>query len=477
MIARALLTTAPLQIVQAILGLATIWAFTRLLTPSEYGSYALILSASVLAHALAFTWAESAALRFLPDRDKARANHFATLTAIALAVGVVSCIALLLASRFAPLGAALAVGAAFFRFLSRLMRETERADQRSAAFVLAEIAYYAGGFGVGVLLLATTQLGVAAPFAGLLTVSAGLAIRDGARLARLSRGGAVELARLSRYARYGLPLAAALALDAGVQAGVRAILAWTHGPAEAGAYAAAFGLARPIDLICAWMGLSAAPVLLAAWRDGPQAVANTSRQTARALLLLALPAAAGLALVARPLAAAMVGEGLAASAAAALPWLAMAGLMSGFALHFWSEAFQLAERTDLRLAIVAGAGLLQLALTAVLAPTHGAVGAAIAAAAGAGIAAGALALVGQRLAPVAFAGGDMLRIGAATAIMAGAVLLAPSPAGPQALATSALVGVVAYALAIAAFGGTSLRADASAFLQPIGARLAILRPR
>lgn len=477
MIARALLANAPLQIVQAALGFATIWAFTRLMTPDEYGAYALILSLSMLAHTLALTWAEAAAFRFLPTDPAKRADHFATLKRVVIVASALAFLAVALASFIGPhwSAGAFAIAAAFYRFIVRLMRETERAEQRIPRFVAAEIAYFSGGFALGAGLLIVTPLGVAAPFAGLMIVAAALALHDAPELFRRARGGRAGLARLSAYARYGLPLAGALALDGGVQAATRAILTATQGAAEAGAYAAAFGLARPIDLVCAWLGLSAAPVLLAAWKDAPTRAETAARDAGAMLLLIAAPAAAGLALVAQPLTDVMIGEGLRASSARALPWLALAGLFNGLALHFWSEPFQLAQRTGLRAAIIAVCALLQLALTASLAQRFGAEGAAFAAACGAALAAFTLAGAGRRFARFAPPRDAVVQIVSATMVMCGLVLLLPTYPGFPGLAIKCAAGVIAYAAALLVLAGPDLRGLASALLQPISARLTSFR--
>ncbi len=477
MIARALLANAPLQIVQAVLGFATIWAFTRLMTPDAYGAYALILSASMLGHTLALTWAEAAAFRFLPSDPQERANHFASLKRVALVVSAIALPGVALASMAGPLwlAAGCAAAAAFYRFLTRLMRETERAEQRIARYVGSEIAYLCGGFALGVVLLLTTPFGVAAPFIGLMIAAATLAMRDAPQLFRFSRGGRVENERLAAYARYGVPLAAALALDIGVQTATRAILTLTHGAAEAGAYAAAFGLARPIDLICAWLGLSAGPVLLAAWRDDRASVSVAAERAGTTLFMLAAPAAAGLAVVAAPLADVMIGAGLRADAARALPWLALAGLLNGAALHFWSEPFQLAQRTGLRALIMACCATLQLCLTAVLSLRYGAEGAALAAACGAALCALALAWIGGRFAPFRLPQAALVQIACATMVISGLVLMMPALPGLGGLALKCAVGAIAYAGALLVLGGPQLRAQASAVLQPIGAKLSLFR--
>jgi len=476
-IAARLLANAPLQIVQALIGFAAISAFTRALAPADYGLYALLLSASMLAHTLALTWAEAAAFRFLPNvlEPHARADHFATLLRIACFAAIAAALALCAALFAGPAATALAaaIAAAFFRFVTRLARESERADQRIAAYVGAEILYTLGGFGLGLFLLQTTRLGIAAPFAGLLIVSALLFCRDAPKLWRAAQGGQADAVRAAKYLRYGGPLAAALALDLALQAATRLILTLMQGAEAAGAYAAAFGLARPIDLACAWLGASAAPLLLRAYeaRD-PAAFSALSQRAASALALIAAPAAAGLALVAEPLASLLIGEGLAAEAARALPWLALAGLATGAALHFFSESFQLGRRTGLRAALIAMAAAVQLAATAWLAPLHGAAGAAMAAALGACVGAALLALAGRRVVALALPMQTLFRIGVATALMWLAVTSAP----PQASAFGELsvkiaTGAVAYAIGLALMHLGLIWRLVSALPQSLRARL------
>lgn len=457
---RRALALAPLQIAQALVGLGAIAAFTRLMSPEEFGRYALALSASMLAHALLFTWAEAAAFRFFSAAraEKRLADHFATLIALAVALGAVVLFATGALLSFVGVRediaalSAFAAGAAVFRFLTRITRESERAAFDVGRYAALETAYIAVGFAAGVALLMRFDLGAAAPFAGLLLAGAVIALIDAPRLIARARGGAPSLQRATTYASYGAPLALALALDLGVQTIARFILAHQAGVAELGAYAAAFGLARPLDIIFIGAGATFGPLLLVAYDErGPEAAKAVAAKAFAIFAALAIPAAAGLALVSQPLAALMVGDGLSATAAAAMPWLALGGVFAGFNLYYWSEAFQLTRRTGLRAMLMLAPGAVQLSLTLAFAQSFGATGAAMAGAAGAVCGTLALALVGRRLIALPAPLGQLTRIAAATALMAAAVMMTPAFEGFAALAAPVSAGIIAYTLGALAF--------------------------
>lgn len=452
---RRALTLAPLQIAQALVGLGAIAAFTRLMSPEEFGRYALALSASMLAHTLLFTWAEAAAFRFFAAARAERrlADHFATLLALAFGLGAIVLVATGALLAFVGVTedvaalSAFAAGAAVFRFLTRITRESERAAFDIGRYAALETAYLAVGFAAGVALLMKFDLGAIAPFAGLLLAGAVIFLIDAPRLLRRAKGGAPSLDRATTYASYGAPLALALALDLGVQTIARFILAHQAGVASLGAYAAAFGLARPLDLVFIAAGAAFAPLLLSAYEDrGAGAARETARKGFGVLVALVAPAAVGLALVAQPLASLFVGEGLRDEAARVLPWLAIAGVFGGFNLYYWSEAFQLTRRTGLRAAVMIAPGIVQLALTLALTPSHGAIGAAMAAAGGAAFGSIGLALVGRRLIALPVSWPLLAQVCAATALMAGAVSATPLLPGVIGLALKVLAGGIAYAI-------------------------------
>jgi len=455
-----ILSLAPLQIAQALIGFGAIAAFTRLMSPEDFGRYALALSISMAAHTLVFTWAEAAAFRFFAAAraEKRLADHFATLLALALALGLTVLAATAGVLAFVGLRddiAALSLfasGAAVLRFFTRLGRESDRAALAFGRYAVLETVYLVIGFAAGVGLLVMFEFGAAAPFAGLLVAGAVVAFIDLPRLMQQSRGGLVSASRSISYAGYGAPLALALAVDLGVQAIARMVLAGEAGTAPLGAYAAAFGLARALDIM--FMGVSAAfaPLVFTAYEErGVNAARDAARGGFVLLAAITIPASIGLALLAQPVAALMVGQALRAETAATLPWLALAALMTGFSLYYWSEAFQLTRRTGQRALLMLVPGAVQLTLTAWLSHAHGAVGAAIGAACGASVGAVLLALAGRRLMALPLPLGQLARVGAATAIMALTVIALPSADTALGLLQSVLIGAVSYGLAAIGF--------------------------
>jgi O-antigen/teichoic acid export membrane protein len=400
------LTLAPLRIAQALVGFGAIAAFTRLMSAEDFGRYALALSVSMAAHALLFAWAEAAAFRFYATSQAARrlSDHYATLTAIAVALALATLFALsFVITRIglpqdAATLAAFVTGSTLLRFMTRMARECDRAGLAFTRYAVLETAYLALGFAAGIALLLVFDLGAAAPFAGLALGGMIVVLADAPRLVKEAKGGYVTFARARRYAGYGAPLALALAVDLGVQAFACIILTAQTGDASLGAYAAAFGLARPLELI--FLGVSAAfsPLVFAAYEQkGAEEARAAARRAFATLVAATLPACVGLMLASEPLAALVVGEELRVQAAMALPWLAVAGLFSGFTLYYWSEAYQLTHRSGRRALLMLAPGAVQLALTFLLARDHGAVGAALAAAGGAVVGCVVLAVAGRRL--------------------------------------------------------------------------------
>jgi O-antigen/teichoic acid export membrane protein len=450
-----MLIMAPAQAAQVLVGIGSVVVFTRLMSPEDYGRYALILSASMLAHTVALTWAEAAAFRFLPQaaREGRQSSHFAVLLVIGIA-----CIALCsgiaaFAFALAPAGdwgaAAIGFAAALsgFRFITKVARETDRAEQRIASYALRETAFVAGGFAVGVAILALTPAGPAAPFIGACVAGACVAVLDAPRLWQRARGGEALTTDFIHYAVYGAPLAASLAVDLVMQTSTRAMLTLHVSDAAAGAFAASSGvLGRALDILFVWTALAFSPALLRAFEIGDRkATENAAADLLRALMALCLPAMLGLCLVAEPLCALLVGEALAADAAALAPFIVVQALAAGMIAYFITEAFVLRKKTMLRLALLVPVAIAHVALLAIFVPTHGLIGAGWASVASALFGVVALGAAGLRLLPIAAPTRDLAKVSAACIVMSVCVFVIPSLGGVEELAIKSGVGILTYA--------------------------------
>ncbi len=470
---RRLLGYFPASLAGGLASFGAVYAFTRLLSPAEYGFYALALTAMGIAYTVSVTWAEAAAYRFSgAARDQAaQADHVRTTLVLlagsaALAIALMTCLILLTPDPVLQMALAAATGTMALAPLVNAAQEMNRAHQRVTRYSTLRVVQDIGAFFIGTLLAWQTGLGPAAPFAGLACVLALLAVIEGSRLWRESHGGRFDLARLKPYIAYGVPVALALALNIALDAGDRILIALFLGPEAVGVYAAGYGVAdKTVGLLCIWAAAAGGPMMMAAWeREGPDAVHAVSAQVARTLMLIAAPAAAGLALVAEPLAEVMIGEDMRQQAAQIIPWIALSGLINGFVLHYVSEAFQLSRRTGLRAGLMVIPAVANVLLNCLLLPWIGLMGAVYATVACYALALVLLAVVSRRHAPLAWPWLDFLRIAGACAAMAIVVRLLPALGGFPELLLKASVGAGVYVLTALAFDAAGARAAAQQFL-------------
>jgi len=458
----------PVKIASAIGSFGGIYAFTRLLGAEAYGRYALLFSLFALLHTLTLTWAEAANYRFAAraQRRARLANHYRTGVtlmgrALLAAMIVWACLFAGLSQLEGYRLPMLWLGALLpLATIIQFALEAHRAAQRVGRYATVATIRTLAGFALGALLAATTGLGAAAPFAGLVGASLVLAIGEGAFLLRASRGGHHEPRMARAWAAYGLPVAAALVLDLVLSASDRFLIAIFLGEAAVGAYAAGYGVAdKTVLLICAWAAMAGSPLVLAAYeRAGSAGAAAPARNLARTLLLLGLPAATGLALVARPLAEVMIGPDLRSQAVEIIPWIAFAGLLNGLLIHYCCEAFQLARRTGLRAALMAVPAGLNIALNLVALPWLGLMGAVYATLASYGAGVVLLALVGRRYVALPWPRGDAARIALAALAMWPVIALLPETGRAWSdLLVQAVAGALTYGLVILALDAAGVR--------------------
>jgi O-antigen/teichoic acid export membrane protein len=477
---RGVIGYLPVNLVQGVVGLLTIVTFTRLLTPEQFGAYALGFSLMSLAHTALFTWAEAAMARFWAGEAQrgAAAHHMATIYRLWLgALLLLPLIGAVLAVW--PMKADLKVVALagvvtiLPRTLVKLIQERRRAAGEVRSAALIDMLQTVGGFLIGAG-LAWFGVGGAAPLLGM-AAAAGLCLAfalPGER--RHLAGGRFEPERARAYAAYGGPVALSLILALVLATADRFLIAAFLGEAQVGVYHAGYSLAnRTLDVLFIWLGAAGGPALIMALeRGGPGALRAAAREQASFMVLVTLPAAVGLALVARPLSHLMIGPALADGAAGVTPWIAMSGLLAGVTTYYLNQAFTLARRTRRLLVAMAIPAVANLVLNLVLIPRLGLTGAlaatlisyALGAVAAWALARGALAL------PIPWS--SLGQAAAGAALMAAAVSRLPALGGLAELALKAGVGVAVYAVVVWSLDAGGLRSRGEAALRTLRARVA-----
>jgi O-antigen/teichoic acid export membrane protein len=470
---RGVLGYLPVNVVQGVVGLLTIVLFTRVLDPAQYGAYALAFSVGSLTQTVLLTWTEAAMARFLATRaqDGRLADHFATLYRLWIGAAVLVplvCAVVTLTPMNPPLKVAViaALGSTLANSLMKLAQERRRAAGEVSGAALLAMVQSAGGFALG-LGLAFAGLGGAAPVLGVGAISAlcVVVVLPG-ELKRVA-GGRFDKDLAKAYAAYGLPVSLSLILALVLASTDRLLLAAFLDEATVGVYHAGYSLgSRTLDVVFIWLGMAGGPALIQALeRGGQSALSEAAREQAGFMVLLTLPAAVGLALVARPLADLMVGEAMRAGASHVTPWIAASGWLSGMTTYYLLQAFTLARRTPLLIVSMSVPAAANVLLNLILIPRLGLDGALWATTLSYGLGAVVAWALGRRTCPLPIPWDILAKAGAASLAMGACVHILPSPGGVLELALKAGVGATVYGAIALGLDIGGLRAKLSLILR------------
>jgi O-antigen/teichoic acid export membrane protein len=384
MLKRNFWKTIPVNLSQALTGFLAITIYTHLLTPAEYGHFAVAQSVMLVSYVLLFKWLDASMARFYAaaQEDGSLRNHFrsayttfAFWAVITMGVSVGVTLALPLDPTMQTVVLA-AIAAVHARALLMMGIETHLAAGEIKSYVMIE----AGGAWLCLLMgVICVKLGFAGagPLAGLAVGSAIVLLFDLPRMLLRAKGGTVVPAKVKAYAHYGLPLAYSVGVTLLLSTTDRMMLALFHGDAAAGTYAAGYNLAtRIVEILFMAVWLMASPMaVMAMEQKGASAAQKVLRDSADLLLLSAIPAAVGIALVAPELVQLLIAPAYHATALTIVPLAALTGALSGVLFYYLEQAFTLSKATK-RLFIVNTIILLvQIAAGLYLIPHYGAVGA------------------------------------------------------------------------------------------------------
>jgi O-antigen/teichoic acid export membrane protein len=435
----------------SLLSLLGIAIYTRMLSPEDYGLYALVVGGAGLAQVWFFEWLRMSTLRFLAQSGEDRRDELASSLAagflLASAAAIVAALLALALLRDAVPDGVLEAGILLLcvQGLFGTMAATTWADLAPRRFAVMT-------FSSAVLSLSLGVLGLWLGFGPLVLVVALAIGQTAAALQPLSREwhrlrrDAVRWPLLRRCLRYGAPLSLATGFGLVVMSSDRFMIAWLLDTGATGGFVAAYELARnPISALLSVISQAAVPLAIHHLeRGGTAAARDQLRRNLALLLAVGLPSTLGLALVAGDLAAVMLGAGFRSAAASLIPWIALAALLHGITVFHFNVAFQLAQNTMPMAWISLMAAALNLGLNYWWIPLFGVIGAAWASVASYVFALTCSALWGRRVFALPRPDGDVLKILVASGLMAVAVWAMPVPAGVWALGVRIATGMVSY---------------------------------
>jgi O-antigen/teichoic acid export membrane protein len=384
MLGKSILSYLPVNLANMLTAFGTIAILTRLLEPAEFGIYAVAMITMQFVHMGLFTWMEAAMARFQAraERENDVATHLRTLYTLGALTGVIGFGAIMGALTLAPIDSRLAfvlyfaLGSTCLQILFNLGMEAHKAAHRIKRYSLTYSTYTLVSFTLGILFIIYTPLSAAAPFVGLIF---GLLIVGGIDLAfmwKRMRDGRYESSKTKTYFTYGAPLCIGLLLSYALNSADMYLILAMMGEAAAGEYNAGYNLAnRSLEILFVWVSMAVTPVVVTAMeKDGTQKSQDVLKNYGATLLWIAVPAATGIALVAKD-AGFILGEGVRDNAVMVMPWIALAGLINGFMTYYVHRAFMLSGQTQKYVWALVVPVILNLGLNLVLIPKYGLMGA------------------------------------------------------------------------------------------------------
>ncbi len=370
------------RVAPAGVALASLALFTRFLTPSEYGTYALTITLTGFANVVCYQWLALSAARFYPENsghpDALLSTVLMSFFVITLAIGVLGLIALgVFGQSNRPLiygAVALSWAQAWFDLNLRLVNANLRPTLYGALTTIKAIA----GFCLSMILI-KTGAGAAGPVIGMFV---GLLLPTFVVVKYWEKAVVRSFDRtlFLKCVKYGSPFIATYSLIFAIDASSRVLLKYFMGSAAVGVYAPAYDLAQQsLGVLMSVTHLAALPLAIQAYaKDGVDAAKVQIQKNGLLFFAVSLPATAGLVLLAGHLTEQLMGGQFSGGGAQIVRITAVATFISGFRSYYVDYPFYLVQSGGRQLIGVLSAVVVNIFLCCLLIPLWGHAGAAYA---------------------------------------------------------------------------------------------------
>lgn len=378
----------PSKLVPPIVGIIALPIITRLFSPEDYGNYILVMATVSVLALTAVAWLGSSTIRFFPVyelRDELGKFHGTLIKLTPISIGVV-CLIFLGILSFAQaqisanlyslmrIGVLVLIANSFVSVFLELLR----AKRQVASYTFFSIWQSAVRVGLGVALVMIFHFGVE----GLLWGSLISTVTILPLLSKVSVGkllltkGKIRSTMTLEMAKYGIPAMAINILSWAQSLSDRYILEFFRGSREVGIYSASYLISeQSIFFIASLFLLASSPIGFNIWENqGIEASREFMKKLTRYYLLIGLPAAVGVSLLAKPIVGLLVAPEY-LPGYRIIPLVVWGAFLVGVA-HSFTIALAYYKRTDLLMLCYLGSVLLNIALNFIFVPKYGYVAAA-----------------------------------------------------------------------------------------------------
>ena len=373
----------PSIVIPAVVSIVAVPVVTRMFPAEDYGNYTLVRITITFLSSFAVSWIGSSTIRFFPAYDvNERLDDFrSTLLQLAIvSVGMVSlmCWGVLLIVRAhisADLHFLMTIGLSVFAFtsLSFVLLSLLRAKRQVTWYASFTIWNTVVGLGLGIAMVLAFRFGVEGLLWGTVASTA-VALPFMARISlgkAALAGGRIRSAIVGEVFKYGAPIMAINVLGYVLSLSDRYILQAFRGSEAVGIYSASYAISqRSILFIVSLFHLASTPIAFSLWeKKGAGDARRFVTDLTRYYILIGLPAAVGLSVLASSVVSIMIPaqyyEGY-----RVIPSVCFGAFLFGLT-HRFTYGLTFHKRTDLLMLCCLGSGLCSIALNLVLVPRYG----------------------------------------------------------------------------------------------------------
>ena len=455
MLIRQTLTYLPGAAAAPLFAFLTLIVFSRILTPEQYGRFALVIVTVELFKGGFFLWIKISLLRLFTAACEENALPDLLRTGyIALAVsGIAASIAYLATVysgvfdteyRFALLlGLPLLIAKAG----AEQQLVLRSADTRPGVHSLMQIIQGSTGFFSAIVLVQFVVMDERGLLLGTLLGFTTIWLGDMANWRRRARDGILRPAILTNMASFGLPLSIATLLPFVVSFSDRYMLEYFMGPEAVGLYSVGYNLAdRSIVSLFMLVSLAGLPLTLKVLEiDGIDAAKVQLRSNFNLIIALGCPAVVGIAMLAQPIANVFLGEDYRQAATSIMPLIAVSAFLAGFKTFYLDHAFHLGKRSGLLFLSALPPAIINVLANIIFIPIYGIHGAVYATILAYVIAALLSLFLGRRIFTLPISFPTFLKSAFASAVMAAALAAITMPDNGFGLLMAVACGSIVFA--------------------------------